>query len=366
LLRMTLNDAEQLKVTDRLLAAVYKQAEASEVSGEVDNAVYHYMRIAQLDATAPLAAQGHFDAIAAIEGAGRISQAATLLADFRATYPKHELGGDIDVRLASMYEKSENWAAAAVEYVGLSKTAEDVEVRRQSLYRAAEIYLDQDDVNAALEHFRVYAHTYKKPLDLQMEAIHNMDGLYQRTGEDDKRRFWLEKKIQVHKDMGKGASERATYLAASAQLFFATDQRSRYTAIRLTHPLKRSLKKKQNALKKTLKSFEKVAAYEVAEFTTASTFEIADLYSALSKSIMASDRPKNLSELEMEQYDILLEEQAFPFEEQAIELHEINMRRAWNGTYDDWVQKSFAELIRLMPGRFNKPEKEMSYAQAIH
>ena len=104
----------------------------------------------------------------------------------------------------------------------------------------------------------------------------------------------------------------------------------------------------------------------MAEFTTASTFEIADLYSVLSKSIMVSDRPKNLSALELEQYEILLEEQAFPFEEQAIDLHEINMRRAWNGVYDDWVRQSFNELMRLMPGRFNKPEVEVSYATRIH
>ena len=63
---------------------------------------------------------------------------------------------------------------------------------------------------------------------------------------------------------------------------------------------------------------------------------------------------------------LLLEEQAFPFEEQAISLHEINMRRSWDGVYDDWVKKSFGELARLMPGRFDKRELEMSYAQAIH
>jgi len=265
-----------------------------------------------------------------------------------------------------MYEKSENWAAAAVEYVGLSESASDKEVRRQSLYRAAEIYLAENDVTAAIEYFRDYAHTYKKPLDIRLEAIHHMDGLYQRGGDEQKRRFWLNKKIEVHKEMGRDATARATYLAASAQLVFANDEGLRYAAIRLTRPLKRSLKKKQGALKKTLKAFEKVASYEVVEFTTASTFEIADLYSELSKSIMTSDRPQNLSALEIEQYDILLEEQAFPFEEQAIDLHEINMRRAWSGNYDDWVRKSFTELMRLMPGRFNKPESEVAYAQAIY
>jgi hypothetical protein len=109
-----------------------------------------------------------------------------------------------------------------------------------------------------------------------------------------------------------------------------------------------------------------VAGYEVAAFTTASTFQIADLYTALSSAIMSSDRPCSLSTLELEQYDILLEEQAFPFEEQAITLHEINLRRAWGGVYDEWIQRSFAELARLMPGRFNKPEHEVAYAESIH
>ena len=81
---------------------------------------------------------------------------------------------------------------------------------------------------------------------------------------------------------------------------------------------------------------------------------------------MESDRPGDLSELELEQYEILLEEQAFPFEEQAISLHEINMRRSWEGVYDDWVKKSFAELGRLMPARFDKAELEVAYVDVIH
>ena len=39
---------------------------------------------------------------------------------------------------------------------------------------------------------------------------------------------------------------------------------------------------------------------------------------------MDSERPKELSKVELEQYNVLLEEQAFPFEEKAIELHEVN------------------------------------------
>lgn len=366
LLAGPLDSVQRAKVDERLLASVYKQGELAELELNIDEAVGHYMRLAKLAPGSALAAQGHFDAIAAIEGAGQVAKAASLLADFRQIYPHHELGKDIDMRLAGMYEESQNLSAAAVEYVNLAQRAQDKDVRRQSLYRAAEIYLELEDVSLAIEHFRDYAHSYKQPLQQRLEAIHHLDLLYQRTGEGDKRRFWLAKKIDLYEDMGKGANERATFLAAQAQFLFAEDERAKFASIRLTHPLKRSLKKKQNALKKTLKSFERVAAYEVAQYTAASTFNIADLYSSLSKSIMSSDRPKGLSSMEMEQYDILLEEQAFPFEETSIEVHEVNLRRAWSGSYDEWVKLSFVELARLMPGRYRKPEREVTYAQAIH
>ena len=366
LLDMTLSADEEAKVQERLLAAVYKQAEAAEADLDVDLAVHHYLRVGGLDPASALAVQGNFDAIAVLEGAGRLTEAADMLADFRARHPNHALNQGSDLRLADLYEKTENWSAAAAEFVSLSESATDKEVRRQSKYRAAELYLQMDDVPNAIEHFRDYAHNWKEPENLRMEAMHQMDGLYQRTGEEDKRRFWLRKKIDLHREMGSAADERATFLAASAQMVFAEDSKVAFERIRLTHPLKRSLKKKQKALKQTLKAFETVADYGVAEYTTRSTFEIANLYSGLSKSIMASDRPENLSALELEQYDILLEEQAFPFEEQAISLHEINLQKAWSGTYDDWVKSSFSELARLMPGRFAKVEEVARYAQAIH
>ena len=42
--------------------------------------------------------------------------------------------------------------------------------------------------------------------------------------------------------------------------------------------------------------------------------------------------------LEREQYDVMLEEQAYPFEEKAIGLHETNAARAPQGLYDRWVR----------------------------
>jgi len=366
LLEIELEDDQHSKIEERLLASVFKQGEASEVAGASDDAIYHYLRLGELDHDAELAIQGHFDAIAVIESQGRTGQAAELLADFRHRYPGHELGRDTSKRLADMYERTDDWSKAAAEYVRLSRSAENSDVRRQSVYRAAELYLKLDDVTNALEQFRDYAHTYLQPMDLRLEAMQHLDEIYQRSGEPDKRRFWLRKKIELYQAMGGNPTARATYLAAEAEFVFAEDERLRFDAVHLSHPLRKALKRKQIVLKRTIRAFERVAHYHVAEFSTASTFHIADVYTSLSKEIINSDRPKGLSELELEQYEILLEEQAFPFEEQAIGIHEINMRRSWEGIYDDWVKKSFVELGKLMPARFDKPEIEIAYVDTIH
>jgi hypothetical protein len=248
----------------------------------------------------------------------------------------------------------------------MSESADDPAIRRQSLYRAAELYLEIGQLDRAVTYFTSYADTYAEPMDLRLEAMDQLDRLFQQLNQGEDRRYWLAQKIELQRDMGSQATPRATYLAAQAQYVLADDERLKFESIALTHPLPKSLKTKQKSLQSTVRAYEALASYQVAEFATAATYHIADLYASLSAAIMASDRPADLSELELEQYEILLEEQAFPFEEQAISLHEINMRRSWEGIYDDWVQKSFAELSKLMPARFDKTEREVAYVDVIY
>ena len=67
----------------------------------------------------------------------------------------------------------------------------------------------------------------------------------------------------------------------------------------------------------------------------------------------------------LEQYDILLEEQAYPFEEKAIELFRVNTDRAADGVYDEWVRKSFEAMASLMPGRYAKLERSEDVVTAL-
>ena len=83
---------------------------------------------------------------------------------------------------------------------------------------------------------------------------------------------------------------------------------------------------------------------------------MAELYRTLAKDIMSSERPKGLKGDELAEYNSLLEEQVFPFEEEAIKAHELNATRTRDGVYDESVRKSFAALAELKPARYGKTE----------
>ena len=131
----------------------------------------------------------------------------------------------------------------------------------------------------------------------------------------------------------------------------------RFYQTKLTLPLQKSLVKKKKAMQTALDAFSKVLDYEIADMTTATTYQLAEIYNQLSKDLMKSERPKGLNDLELEQYSILLEEQAIPFEDKAIELHELNYAKIRESKiFNDWIKKSLQELADMIPAQFSKPE----------
>ena len=135
--------------------------------------------------------------------------------------------------------------------------------------------------------------------------------------------------------------------------------------MQLVEPFEANLKEKKARMKAALDAYSRVAEYKVAEVSTISTFRIAELYHDLSRALLSSQRPADLNKEELEQYNILLEEQAYPFEEKAIQIHEANAQRIAMDIYDEWIQKSFAELVKLLPVRYAKSEKGDVFVETV-
>jgi cellulose synthase operon protein C len=222
--------------------------------------------------------------------------------------------------------------------------------------QSADLYAKSNNTPKAVSMLEKFVGTNPTPISDAEEARQRLADYATKSGDIGKRDYWYREIIKADSQAGAQRTDRTHYLAAKAQLALAEPARDAFRTVRLTAPLKKSLVAKRKALEEAMNGYKRAAEYNVAEVTTAATYEMAELYRTLAHDVMSSERPRNLKGDELEEYNSLLEEQVFPFEEQAIKAHEINTVRAKDGVYDEWVQKSFKVLAELKPARYGKTE----------
>ena len=152
------------------------------------------------------------------------------------------------------------------------------------------------------------------------------------------------------------STPRAKFLAAGIVLEFAESANAQFQKQKLGQPLAKTLRAKRASLEETVALYQQVSDYQVQEFATRAAYSTAQLYLELATELLNLPTPAGLNELEKEQYLVLLEEQAIPFEDLAISLHEANASRARQQIWDQWIAKSFEALAELLPARYRPAE----------
>jgi tetratricopeptide (TPR) repeat protein len=341
---------------ENLAASVFRQAEALAAAGKTAEAVSEFLRVGLVAPSAALTANAQYDAATLLMELKHWQDAINVMTAFRADYPDHEQIDTLPARLALAYRETEQWEKAGDELNRLFAMATTDEERRENLLIAAELYERAGNLTKAIDTWRLYANTYPRPRDVYMEAAKSLSGLYEKIGDDSRRRYWLAQQMAVVDEAPDQADDRMRYLAAEASVILAREKLEAYNSIALTLPLNQSMSAKVRALEEAVAAYQKTSSYGVSSFATEAGYQIAHIYGRLGQDLMASERPTGLSELELAQYELLLEEQAFPFEDNAISIHEQNASRTRSGIYDEWVKRSFEALKRLLPGRYDKPE----------
>ena len=351
------NDPERAAIVERLAASIYKQGEQKSKAGDSAAAVDDFLRVSALAPTSKVRANADFDAAALLVTQKQWDRAIPVLEGFRRNFPESPLQTDVTRNLAVAYTAANKPGQAAVEFEQISQSPKETpDVQREATLQAADLYDKAGNTPKSRAMLEAFVKHFPQPLGPAMEARNKLSLIAVKAGDFSGRDYWLKDIISADRTAGAARSDRTRALAAKATLTLAAPAREEFKNIKLVVPLKKSLAEKRKAMEAALKAYEAAADYQVAEVTTAATFESAELYRQLGKDLMSSERPKNLKKDELEQYDVLLEEQAFPFEEKAIKLHEVNAARTKEGTYDEWVQKSFAALAQLNPGRYAKVE----------
>lgn len=359
-------DAGRAQLGERLAASVYKQGELAKDKGDLRAAVDHFGRVATVaPAGSAVRATAQYDAAAALIALKDWDAAASLLEDFRRSYPKHPLQDEVTSKLAVAYVEKGSWAQAAAEFERLAAANKDPQLARAGLWQAAEMYEKAGARAQAARSYERYVKQYPDPLEPALEARYRLAKAAREDGNGARELALMREVQRADATAGGARSDRTRYLGGMATLALARPMVEEYRKVALVEPLKRNLQLKRTRMDAALKALASAADYGVAEVVTAATFQSAELYRDFGRAMINSQRPRGLKKDELEQYNVLLEEQAFPFEEKAIELHEVNAKRTIGGVYDESIRASFTALGQMRPARYGKIERAPGIVDAI-
>ena len=364
-----------------LASSIYFQADIYKTK-QPKTAVFHLLRISKVVPESNYRVTAEFDAANLLLEQKIWQQAIEVLLNIQQNFPNYEYTASIPAKLASSYEATEQWQLAAEQLLimvakeeallnsGKAAQVKATELMREAQYTAAEYYLKAGNTAKALITFRSYAHTYPQPFNVAQEVRFKMSEFYQESNEPNKQYYWFRKILSFHGKQKKASTialqPRAVELASLAALGLGKAHQQTFKWIKLNTPLQKSLKRKQSSMKTAIKYYQKVLGFQLAQYVPKATFNLAEMYRQLADDVMKSQRPKDLEALALEEYEILLEELAYPFEEKAIEIHLSNSQRAWQNIYDQWIEKSFATLAEIAPALYNKQERSHDAIQDMH
>jgi cellulose synthase operon protein C len=358
-------DESRSGFVDNLAASIYKQGELANQAQDYRSAAEHFLRIRTAAPTSSIRAGAEYDAGAALIRLQDWTAAVNVLEAFRKSFPDHKLRLEADKQIAYAYRENGQWSNAAAEYDSIASKSSDPALRSESLLVAGDLYDKANARDRALDVYVRYANEFPRPLDTALETRSKIAEIYKATSDEPHYQQELKQIVRIDAEAGSERTTRTRTLAARSALILAEQLYQGFVAVKLRQPFETSLKEKQERMDATMEAMGRLVDYEIADVTAAATFYMAETYFDFSHSLVESERPTDLNPAELKEYEQALDEQAFPFEEKAIGVHEKNMEMLRAGVFNQWTKRSLERLTELMPGRYAKPETSSGFLAAI-
>jgi tetratricopeptide (TPR) repeat protein len=350
------SDASRAGFVDNLAGSIYKQGELANEKKEYRAAADHFLRIRTAAPTSSIRPAAEYDAGAALIRLEDWTAAANVLEGFRTAFPDHKLQLEATKQIAHAYRESGQLSRAAGEYNRIATESDDPELRSEALLVAGDLYAQSNMRDRALETYINYVKQFPRPVETALETRSKIAEMYKTSNQESLYKKELEEIVRVDEQAGSERTGRTRTIASRSALVLAEDLYRSFVAVKLRQPFEKSLEDKQARLDATIDAMDKLVDYEIADVTAAATYYMAETYFNFSRSLVESERPTGLKADELEAFEEVLDEEAFPFEEKAIDVHEKNLQLLQGGVFNPWTEKSLGRLIELMPGRYAKNE----------
>jgi hypothetical protein len=110
-------------------------------------------------------------------------------------------------------------------------------------------------------------------------------------------------------------------------------------------------------LQNVIRDFVAAGNYRTADVITASNYFIGRALELFKEDILSSPKPEGLNPTEQEEYELLLQEMAFPFEAKALNAYKVNIQRSVKlELFDPWIEKTFERMVELAPWSYHRDE----------
>ncbi len=359
-------DKSRHSLTENLAASVYKQGEQARTLGNHQLAATNFLRVAKVAPTSKIRPTADYDGAAELIHLKQWKKAAVVLTNFRRLFPENKLQHDITQKLAVIYREEGKFILSATEFERIEKeNPHNNALRREALNQAALLYEKAKASKKALRVYEKLVDYFPFPIEDVIESRHKIAEIYLAEKQHKKYIYQLKMIVKTDAKGGKNRTLRTKYLAANAALVLAEPVLKAYNRVQLVKPLKKNLLKKKRLMRKAIDVYTSLINYQIADVAAAATYTIAEIYYQFSIALTHSERPQNLNDEELEQYETAIEDKAYPFEEKAIAVHEKNTKLLDQGIYNKWIDKSLHKLAVLMPARYGKTEQHASLLTTI-
>jgi len=358
---------QKQEFTEKLALAIYQQAEVAKRDQAIAEAINHFSRISLTAPSTEIAPTGLYDGIALSMQNDQWDQAINLIKRFRSLYPDHPLSPEVDKKLSTAYLNLDQGLKAAKTLEQIAIKNKNYDIQAAALWKAASLYAEKGRDDEAIRSYKEYLSRFKRPYASWIAAMHELGEIYARRGDSKARSQWLNAIIQAdEKALNNVKTGQSNEIVSTTYLSLARQQKNEFDRLTLTLPLKNSLLNKKKTMQRSVKLFGQASINKYFEISTESTHSIGLIYKDFSQALLTSERPANLTVEQLDQYEILLEDQAFPFEDKAIEFFEINLARIQEGYFNPWIKSSLEQLIDLFPVRYDRQPKTDRFVTGIN
>jgi tetratricopeptide (TPR) repeat protein len=291
-------------------------------------------------------------------------KATSLFETLAATYTDSEFASEALQMSVLILEALGDPIRAADDSMVLAARSQGEE-RAAALLKAAQLYYAGNAPGQAAASRSIYTEEFLKPVEELSRQLFWLGRDLETVGDWDSALAAYTRNVTLQKK--DPDNHVLTAFAARSQLRIAETSFSQYKGYHIAPPIDETVVRKREMLQDVIREFVTAGNYRTADVITASNFFIGRSLELFKEDILSSPNPESLTNAELEEYELLLQEMAFPFEAKALDAYRVNIQRSVKlELLDMWIEKTFERMAELAPWSYLRNESIAYPSTLIH